>query len=117
MEQLFSRPKKHAIQGHTQKVVERECDKNACLQISRASRDEEFFFRSTFSDLYQGTYSTVIVTFTSILAKNDILRFSEEDLKGCVRIEAPLCTPLMQLLNKVSSMVHFVYNKLCLTIA
>ena len=48
-------------------------------------RVKSFFIRSTFSDLYQATYSTVSFTITSIMAQNDILRFSEEDLRGvCV---------------------------------
>ena len=47
-----------------QKFVERGCDKNACLQILQDSQVKSFS-RSTFSDLYQGTYSTVFVTVTS----------------------------------------------------
>ena len=45
-----------------QKFVERGHHKNACLQISGDSQGEEFFFRSTLSDLYQETHSTVFVT-------------------------------------------------------
>ena len=43
------------------------------------------FFRSTFSDLYQGTCSagTVVVIVTSKMAQNDILRFSEKDRRWC----------------------------------
>ena len=46
------------------------------------------FFKSIFSDLYQGAYSTVFVTVTSTMAQNDILRFSE-DLRRYVRIGTP----------------------------
>ena len=70
-----------------QKSVEKGRDKNACLQISRDS--EQFFSRSTFANLYQGIYSTVFATVTNIMSQNDILRFSEEDLRRCVRIGAP----------------------------
>ena len=43
------------------------------------------------------------------MAQNNILLFSE-DLRGCMCIGVPLCTPLMQLLEKDSSIVHFDYT-------
>ena len=84
-------------QGRTQKFVW-DWPENDCLQISRDSRSEDLLF---FGDQYSQCYirEDLFVTVTSIMAENNIKRYSEEG----ARIGAPFLTSLLTIVQISSS--------------